>query len=73
MTLPQIMEDRKGSPQGSGVYFFSIMLVILAHFFAACRKKTGLSAPIFWLRQKDFRFYPLCPTGFLRFAQFYFV
>jgi hypothetical protein len=21
--------------------------------------ETGLSAPIFWLRQKDFRFYPL--------------
>jgi hypothetical protein len=34
-------------------------------FFAAKPQKTGLSAAIFWLRQKDFRFNPLRPTGFL--------
>jgi hypothetical protein len=38
--------------------------------FFAMPQKTGLSAPIFWLRQKDFRFYPLRTQGFLRFAQF---
>jgi hypothetical protein len=41
---------------------------ILAHFFARyAGKKTGLSAPIFWLRQKDFRYNPSRPTGFSRF------
>jgi hypothetical protein len=40
----------------------------LAHL----RRKTpqnGLFAAIFWLRQKDFRFNPLRPTGFSRYAQ----
>jgi hypothetical protein len=36
-------------------------------FFAAKPQKTGLSAAIFWLRKKDFRFNPLRPTGFLQF------
>jgi hypothetical protein len=31
----------------------------LGAFFAAMPQKTGLSAPIFWLRQKDFRYNPL--------------
>jgi hypothetical protein len=35
-------------------------LVGLAHFLRPQAQKTGLSAPIFWLRQKDFRFYPGC-------------
>jgi hypothetical protein len=47
---------------------FSIALSILAHFWRPQAQKTGLSAPIFWLRQKDFRFYPLCPTGFSGFG-----
>jgi hypothetical protein len=33
-----------------------------AHFLRFAQK-TGLSAPIFWLRQKDFRFYPLRDPG----------
>jgi hypothetical protein len=40
-------------------------VIIRAHF---CFAKTGLSAAIFWLRQKDFRSYPLRPTGFQRFC-----
>jgi hypothetical protein len=31
--------------------------------FGAHAPKTGLSASIFWLRQKDFRCNPLRPTG----------
>jgi hypothetical protein len=37
-------------------------------FFRHSRKKTGLSAAIFWLRQKDFRFNPLRPAGFSGFV-----
>jgi hypothetical protein len=44
--------------------------VIYGAFFAASPQKTGLSAAIFWLRQKDFRFYPLRTHGLLRFVQF---
>jgi hypothetical protein len=33
------------------------------------RAGAGLFAPIFWLRQKDFRFNPWRPTGFSRFAR----
>jgi hypothetical protein len=39
-------------------------------FFAAKPQKTGLSASIFWLRQKDFGFNPLRPTGFKKWFNF---
>jgi hypothetical protein len=52
-----------------------LFLKILGAFFDAARQKTGLFAPIprsacgaAW----NFRFYPLRPTGFLRFTQFNF-
>jgi hypothetical protein len=35
----------------------------LGAFFAALPQKTGLSASIFWLRQKDFRYNPLRTQG----------
>jgi hypothetical protein len=45
----------------------------MAHFLTLCGKKPGyplqvLKKPSAFLR--DFRFYPLRPTVFLRFAQF---
>jgi hypothetical protein len=48
----------------------------MAPFLPLCGKKPGyplqfLKKPSAFLR--DFRFYPLRPMGFLRFAQFYFV
>jgi hypothetical protein len=61
------LEKRKdfcNSWQGSVIYFFPAILISLAHFLRQVAQKTGLSAPIFWLRQKDFRCNPLCPTAF---------
>jgi hypothetical protein len=40
-----------------------VSLIKNGAFLVAAPLKTGLSASIFWLRQKDFRCNPLRPTG----------
>jgi hypothetical protein len=43
-----------------------MQLLFPCAFFAS--QKTGLSASIFWLCQKDLRYNPLRPTGFRSFG-----